>query len=139
MAVQWGCLASCCVRAPAELPALDPIVADRGVPVGSAGGCDGSTLAINGGATACGNLFHSFERFSAAQGITAFFNYGGKTDNIMMLLANEYGINPHPQVRGGGWGVGFRVVGAIWCRGGVGADTGSWPYCPGTSKKPRRF
>lgn len=129
------------MRARAELPALDPIVADRGVPVGSAGGPDGSTVAIDGGATAWGeggNLSH-FEGFCAAQGTAAFFNYGGKTDNIMMLLANEYGINPHPQVRGGGWGVGLRVVGGIWCRGGAGADTGNWPYCPGTSKKPRRF
>jgi large exoprotein involved in heme utilization and adhesion len=88
-----GCLGSCSVLAEQEMPALAKIVPDSSMPVNSAVSGDGRNLVINGGATAGGNLFQSFERFSVPTGTTAFFNNAVTIQNIITRVTGGAACN----------------------------------------------
>ncbi len=87
------------------------IIPDASLPSNSTVTPDGSTVRIEGGTKAGGNLFHSFQEFSIPTGSTAHFNSapdisniltrvtGGKISNIDGLIrasgtANLFFINP---------------------------------------------
>jgi filamentous hemagglutinin family protein len=85
-----GCIVVGCL---AREPVLGQIVPDRSLPVNSAVSRNGRTLVINGGATAGGNLFHSFERFSVPTGTTAFFKNAVNIQNIITRVTGGAACN----------------------------------------------
>lgn len=70
---------------------VGPIAPDGTLPEPSRIQTTGDTIQIDGGTRSGGNLFHSFERFSVPEGMTAWFNTGAEVQNAITRVTGGQG------------------------------------------------